>query len=171
MDQETFTALVRQGEPTFYRVAKAILHHEADVEDAVQEGLLKAYQNRNKLKNEAFFQTWLTRIIINECYSLLRKNKRIQPFAPADMEIPAAAVAADAELYQAIRMLPPKIRITVVLYYVEGYSTAEIKRILKIPQGTVKSRLAKGRTLLKSILTEEEEGDCHGSKTMEESLS
>lgn len=171
MDQETFTALVRQGELTLYRVAKAILHHEEDVEDAVQEGLLKAYQNRNKLKNEAFFQTWLTRIIINECYSLLRKNKPVRPFAEEDMAIPAPAAAHDADLYQAIRMLPPKIRITIVLYYVEGYSTAEIKTILKIPQGTVKSRLAKGRKLLKSILTDEREGDCHGSKTMEESLS
>lgn len=169
MDQETFVALVRRGESSFYRVAKSILHHEQDVEDAVQEGLLKAYQNRNKLKNEDFFQTWLTRIIINECYRLLRKNKSVRPFAEEDMEIPAPVAPNDVDLYNAIGMLPPKIRIAIVLYYVEGYSTAEIKTILKIPQGTVKSRLAKGRTLLKSILNEE--GDYHGSKTMDEIFS
>lgn len=85
------------------------------------------------------------------------------------MEIPAPVAPNDVDLYNAIGMLPPKIRITIVLYYVEGYSTAEIKTILKIPQGTVKSRLAKGRTLLKSILNEE--GDYHGSKTMDEIFS
>jgi RNA polymerase sigma-70 factor (ECF subfamily) len=49
----------------------------------------------------------------------------------------------------AIYKLPPRIRITIVLYYVEGYSVEEVKKILKIPSGTVKSRLAKGRKLLK----------------------
>ncbi|EPZ57338.1 sigma-70, region 4 family protein [[Clostridium] sordellii ATCC 9714] len=57
-----------------------------------------------------------------------------------------------SELYIAIKNLPKRISITMVLYYVEGYSIEEIKRILKIPSGTVKSRLSKGRKLLKTNL-------------------
>ena len=62
MDKETFTTLVLQGEATLYRVAKAILRQEQDVEDAVQEGILKAYKKRNTLKNKAYFQTWARNI-------------------------------------------------------------------------------------------------------------
>ncbi len=65
-----------------------------------------------------------------------------------------------SELYQAILRLKPKVRITVVLFYLEGYSVLEIKEILKVPAGTVKSRLSKGRKELKRML-EESEKDCY----------
>lgn len=169
MDKTTFTALAMKGENSYYRVAKSILQREQDVEDAVQEGLFKAYQKRNTLKDVAFFQTWLTRIIINECYTILRKAKDTGSLEDEGENLPAKEEERYTELYEAIRMLPPKVRIVIVLYYVEGYSTAEIKSILKIPQGTVKSRLSKGRELLKNFL--EYEGERNGSKTMAKSLS
>ena len=149
MDKETFTTLVLQGEATLYRVAKAILRQEQDVEDAVQEGILKAYKKRNTLKNKAYFQTWLVRIVINECYKTRRQQKSNVALETVE-NIPLAEGENYTDLYQAISLLPPKIRLAVVLYYVEGYSTLEIKEILKIPQGTVKSRLAKGRKSLKN---------------------
>lgn len=155
MDKETFTTLVLQGEATLYRVAKAILRQEQDVEDAVQEGILKAYKKRNTLKNKAYFQTWLVRIVINECYKTRRQQKSNVALETVE-NIPLAEGENYTDLYQAISLLPPKIRLVVVLYYVEGYSTLEIKEILKIPQGTVKSRLAKGRKSLKTYLKEGE---------------
>ncbi len=155
MDKETFTTLVLQGEATLYRVAKAILRQEQDVEDAVQEGILKAYKKRNTLKNKAYFQTWLVRIVINECYKTRRQQKSNVALETVE-NIPLAEGENYTDLYQAISLLPPKIRLAVVLYYVEGYSTLEIKEILKIPQGTVKSRLAKGRKSLKTYLKEGE---------------
>ena len=144
-----------QGEATLYRVAKAILRQEQDVEDAVQEGILKAYKKRNTLKNKAYFQTWLVRIVINECYKTRRQQKSNVALETVE-NIPLAEGENYTDLYQAISLLPPKIRLAVVLYYVEGYSTLEIKEILKIPQGTVKSRLAKGRKSLKTYLKEGE---------------
>ncbi|MDO4542230.1 MAG: sigma-70 family RNA polymerase sigma factor [Bacillota bacterium] len=155
MDKEAFTTLILQGESTLYRVAKSILHHDQDVEDAVQEGILKAYKKVNTLKNIDYFQTWLVRIIINECYGILRKRKEYLTLEAAET-LSDPEINTYSDLYNAISLLTPKIRVTIVLYYVEGYSTKEIKEILKIPHGTVKSRLAKGRKALKAYLEEGE---------------
>lgn len=153
MDNNEFSLKVLEAEQSLYNVAKTILYCESDCEDAVQNAILKAYLKIHTLKKEQFFKTWLTRILINECYSKLRENKRIVPYEEYMQE--AAAEEEDcSEIYTAIMSLKKDIRITVELYYIEGYSVSEIKDILKIPAGTVKSRLYKGRSLLKSILKE-----------------
>ena len=65
-DKEAFCTLIRLNKVAVYRVAKSILNKEEDVEDAVSEAILKAYKNIHTLKDEAFFKTWLIRIVINE---------------------------------------------------------------------------------------------------------
>ena len=65
-DKEAFCNLIRLNKVAVYRVAKAILNKEEDIEDAVSESILKAYKNIQTLKDEAFFKTWLIRIVINE---------------------------------------------------------------------------------------------------------
>lgn len=155
MDQETFIALIRQSEATYYRVAKSILQKEEDVEDAVQESILKAWQKRNRLKDVAFFRTWSTRILINTCYDFIRKKRPLLSFDEEPPEIADPRGMPYTELYLAVRELPQRQRIVTVLYYVEGYNVAEIAAMLKIPRGTVKSRLSKSRDLLKKSLTEE----------------
>ncbi|MGL4911554.1 MAG: RNA polymerase sigma factor [Romboutsia sp.] len=149
MNKSTFIDKVLEAERTLYHVSKSILSHDQDCEDAVQGAILKAYDKLNTLKEEQFFKTWLIRILINECYSLKRKQILQVPYEEC-FEFTKAEDKQDySELYMAISKLPPRIRITIVLYYVEGYSVDEIKSILKIPSGTVKSRLSKGRKLLK----------------------
>ncbi|WP_411680107.1 RNA polymerase sigma factor [Clostridium thailandense] len=149
MNKETFIANVLEAESTLYHVSKSILTHEQDCEDAVQGAILKAYDKIDTLKKEQYFKTWLVRILINECYDLKRKE-----YPEVSYEEYFESTKADdrkdySELYLAIQNLPERVRITIVLYYVEGYSVEEIKQILEIPAGTVKSRLAKGRKLLK----------------------
>lgn len=149
MNKDTFIDNVLKAESTLYHVSKSILIHEQDCEDAVQGAILKAYNKLNTLKKEEYFKTWLVRILINECYSLKRKE-----YSQVSYEEYFESAKADdkkdySELYFAIQNLPERIRITIVLHYVEGYSVEEIKRILEIPEGTVKSRLATGRKLLK----------------------
>lgn len=149
MNKDTFRDNVLEAESTLYHVSKSILIHEQDCEDAVQGAIFKAYNKLNTLKKEEYFKTWLVRILINECYSLKRKE-----YPQVSYEEYFESAKADdkkdySELYLAIRNLPERIRITIVLYYVDGYSVEEIKRILEIPAGTVKSRLSKGRKLLK----------------------
>ncbi|MEG1501118.1 MAG: RNA polymerase sigma factor [Clostridiales bacterium] len=152
MDKNEFVEKVLATESTLYHMAKTILIQDADCENAVQETILKAYQKLDTLKDVDYFKTWLVRILLNECYRL----KRIERPQVSYEEYFADSLAENrenyTELYLAIQRLPQNIRIPVILYYVEGYSIEEIKRIMKIPSGTVKSRLAKGRKLLKQNL-------------------
>jgi RNA polymerase sigma-70 factor (ECF subfamily) len=149
LNKDTFINNVLKDESTLYHVSKSILIHDEDCEDAVQGAILKAYNKLDTLMEEQYFKTWLIRILINECYSLKRKE-----YPEVSYEEYFKSVGADdnkdySELYSAIQKLPERIRIAIVLYYVEGYSVEETGHILSIPSGTVKSRLAKGRKLLK----------------------
>ncbi|AWI04640.1 RNA polymerase sigma factor [Clostridium drakei] len=149
MNKETFIANVLEAESTLYHISKSILTHDQDCEDAVQGAILKAYDKIDTLKKEQYFKTWLIRILINECYDLKRKEYPEVPYEEYFESTKAEDRKDYSELYLAVHNLPERIRIAIVLYYVEGYSVEEIKEILEIPSGTVKSRLAKGRKLLK----------------------
>lgn len=149
MNKETFIANVLEAESTLYHISKSILTYDQDCEDAVQGAILKAYDKIDTLKKEQYFKTWLIRILINECYDLRRKEYPEVSYEEYFESTKAEDTKDYSELYLAIHNLPERIRITIVLYYVEGYSVEEIKQILEIPVGTVKSRLAKGRKLLK----------------------
>ena len=152
MTKEIFTQKVLEAETTLYRIAKTILIRESDCEDAVQEAILLAYEKRNTLKEEKYFKTWLVRILMNECYKIQRKKNKVVSYEDyVDTEKPQPE-SDYSELYEALQNLPEKIRITIVIYYIEGYSVEEVKDLLRIPAGTVKSRLAKGRKLLKEQL-------------------
>ena len=157
MNKETFKEKVLETESTLYNVSKSILSNDKDCEDAVQEAILKAYNKLKTLKEEEYFKTWLIRILINECYSLKRKELKTLSYEECFDIADDNNKGEYSELYFEIQKLPERIRITIVLYYVEGYSIKEIKKILKIPEGTVKSRLAKGRKLLKIKLEYMEE--------------
>lgn len=156
MNKDTFIDNVLEAESTLYHVSKSILTHEQDCEDAVQGAILKAYNKLDTLKKEQYFKTWLVRILINECYSLKREECPQVSYEEYFESAKADDEEDYSELYLAIRNLPERIRITIVLYYVEGYSVKEIKDILEIPAGTVKSRLSKGRELLKIKLEDME---------------
>ena len=81
IELNSFTNLIEENKLRFYKTAKAILKNDDDVYDALQEALMSIYQNFNQLKNLKFFSTWATRIVINKCYDLLRKNKNnVVPF-------------------------------------------------------------------------------------------
>lgn len=155
MNKEKFAAEVLDAEETMYRIAKSILIYDCDCEDAVQEAVLKAFSKLRSLREERYFKTWLIRILINECYRKKKAESKIVPF-----EKYAACEPADNDsysyLYQAVLSLKVPIRIVIVLHYIEGYSVEEIERILKIPSGTVKSRLHTGRKLLREELEDEE---------------
>jgi RNA polymerase sigma-70 factor (ECF subfamily) len=152
LNKNLFIDRVLEAERTLYHVSKTILSVDQDCEDAVQSAILKAYEKLNTLKEEQYFKTWIIRILLNECYRLKRREQPNVSYEECFEFVKAEDEEDFSELYLAIKKLPERIRITVVLYYVEGYSVKEIKQILKIPAGTVKSRLAKGRKLLKNRL-------------------
>lgn len=156
MTKEEFSRRVEENKGMLYRVSCAYLRQEADRLDAVQEALLKAWQSLPRLKEEAFFRTWLTRIMIRECINIQRKQKRM---VPADT-VPAVSQEAGSrfpELRDAVLVLPEKLRIPVMLFYMEGYTVEEIAGVLHLPKGTVCSRLARARKRIREEMKEEAE--------------
>ncbi|MGN0461393.1 MAG: RNA polymerase sigma factor [Ruminococcus sp.] len=150
MTKEKFTRLVLESEETLYKVSMSMLRNEKDCEDAVQTAILTSYEKLNTLKNEEYFKTWIVRILINTCNKQLNSRKKIVDIKDYQNTTQTSNFSPEElEVRLAVEKLPLKIRQVVVLYYTEGFSVRDIKAILKIPEGTVKSRLSKGRELLK----------------------
>lgn len=154
MTKNVFSEIVLNSTDSLYHISKSILKNDADCEDAVQEAIAIAFAKLHTLKEEQYAKTWLTRILINECYHILRKRERFTPFS-AYKEETEWGLEDYSELYQALFMLKKEYRLTIVLHYLEGYSVKEIAHIMNTGTGTVKSRLSRGRDKLKSILEEE----------------
>lgn len=155
MNRQEFTRRVLALEGRLYRISCGMLRSPQDRQDAVQEAVLKAWQKLDGLRNEKFFETWLTRILINECYNQLAARKCQLPLEEAP-ELPAEAEGANHELRDALLRLEEKLRLPVILHYMEGYRVREIAGILGLPEGTVKTRLARAKRELKKYLEEEE---------------
>lgn len=148
MDNQEFQNRVRACERRLYATAYLLLHVTADCEDAVQEAVLRAWQRLPGLQNPQFFETWLTRIVINECKSQLRRRSR-----RGETELSprlAAPVSPEPELHAALTALKWKYRVVLTLKYIDGYTIEEIARILTLPRGTVASRLDQAKRLLRA---------------------
>ena len=147
MTNEVFAQRIVDMQGTLYRVSASILHQECDREDAVQSCIERAWRKQSTLKDETRLQAWVTRILINECYAIIRRRKRETPVESVP-ELPAPQ-GAQPDLYRFFRDLPDKLRLPMVLYYLEGYAVGEISLMLHLAQGTIKSRLSRGRDLMK----------------------
>ena len=160
MDAVTFQAEAMRCERLMYHVGYSILHNDQDCADAVQEALTRAWQKHNTLRNPSRFRPWLMKILVNTCRDMLRQRQKIH-FVPLEEEIlPTEPPAEPLPLKECIDQLRPEWRITVLLYYLEGFSVAEIADTLGVPQGTVKTRLMKARARLSVLLREDwEEGE------------
>ena len=147
MTSEEFAGRIIAMQETLYRVSYSILQRRCDQEDAVQEAIQKAWQQRGKLRRDESMQPWVTRILINECYALLRRRKREVPMESLpEREMPPDA---DASLHELFLSLEEPLRLPAVLYYIEGYELTDIARMLHLPAGTVKSRLHRARKKMK----------------------
>lgn len=155
MDKTEFAAAVLAAEPTLYRVARSMLASEADALDAAQNAILRAWERLDSLRSPEYFRTWLVRILINECRSALRRRARFA--GEPDESLPAPEPERYDELYAALYSLDEKYRLPVTLHYLEGFRLAEIAEMLRLPQGTVATRLRRARELLR----EELKGECY----------
>lgn len=150
-DSEAFEILMRNELSSMYRVAASILQNDEDVADAVQETLLICWEKIGTLKNDSFFKTWLTRILINQCNDILRKRK---PTVSIDeiQEISVLDSYDNREWKEITKLLDEKYRTVIELFYVEELSTREIAKALKLSEANVRIRLSRGRKQLKELL-------------------
>ncbi len=150
MDKETFAQVVVSATDSLYRVSKSILKNDADCEDAVQEAITTAFEKLHTLRQDAYAKTWLTRILINECYDFLKRREKTVALLTEPKESRESTDYSD--LYQALSTLKREYRLTLVLHYLEGYSVEETAGIMHTNTGTVKSRLSRGRKYLRCLM-------------------
>lgn len=153
MNKEQFTAEVLNAEKSLYHVARSILGNDEDCADAMQNAILHAYEKLHTLRSEAYFKTWLTRILINECYQTLRQKKPLVSYEDYMESHGPVQEETGTEVFDAVMELEKDYRIPFILFYVEGFSVKEIGRILGLSLSAVKTRLYRGRKLVKENLT------------------
>ena len=146
MNERDFTNKLLESERMLYRIACGLLRSEADRQDAMQETALKAWQNIGRLREEKYFKTWITRILVNECHNITRKSRREIP-AETLPDTPAPQ-KDDLSFRLLLENLPEKQRVPIVLHYLEGWPLKEIARVQRISLGMVKYRMHQARKAL-----------------------
>ena len=154
MDKQTFEARVVRRWNALVRTARCIVRDESDAEDAAAQAVLNCYEALPRLRDEAFFETWLTRACINEARMILRRRKRVEPRdalpAPGAQSGPP-----DATLSDLLLRLPERDRLPLTLTYACDMTVDELARTLGVPRGTAASRVSRARKKLRHILEQE----------------
>jgi RNA polymerase sigma-70 factor (ECF subfamily) len=169
---EEFENLVKTHEKALYHFAYRLTGNHDDAQDLVQEGLLKAYRAFHRFKLGTAFDRWVYQIIYRSFIDHYRKKKR-RPFVasldesppyfdqPKQVEVPdhtmlpedfALRLELGETIQQALLRLPEEFRAAVVLCDIQGFSYEEISNILQCSLGTVRSRIHRGRRLLREYL-------------------
>ena len=155
LSTEEFKRCAQAYMDVVFRVAFSCLRSQTDAEDVTQEVLLRLYESDYVFESRAHIKNWLVKVTYNECRKfwrrLWRRHENIDDYA----EQLAFEEENCQDLFEAVMKLDRAKRIVVVLYYLEGYQIQEIAGILKIPPGTVGTRLARARKELRKYLEEE----------------
>lgn len=153
MRQIEFCERVSQCRYQFYIIAYAILRNEADAEDAVCNAILNGYEHLAQLKNPKKFKSWMITITKNEALKLFHKRMELLGNENVEQLLPPTYDTHN-ELWEVVQSLKYEYRIVIVLFYYDSLSIRDISSVLNISIGTVKSRLDRGRKLLKDALGE-----------------
>jgi RNA polymerase sigma factor (sigma-70 family) len=145
-DHEAFEVLATSAGDRLYTVARLILRSPDLAEDAVQEALVRAWQQLPSLRDPDRFDAWLYRLVLNACADQGRQQRRwslqVRPLSVNHSIADGTGSLADRDLLErAFARLKPEQRAVVVLHHHSGFSAAEIARILGIPEGTARSRI------------------------------
>ncbi len=155
VDKNEFARQTQAMRGKLYKTAMLYMGSHSQAMDVLDEAIYKGLCHLKQLRSPEYFGTWLTRILINECYTELRRQSRFHP----DPELPETA-AEDYDylpLKEAIRRLPKDLKDIIILRYFSGFTLVETARLLDIPQGTAATRQRKALQLLRLELDEEVE--------------
>lgn len=163
-DLDAFGQIVRRFQDMSYGYAYSILGDFHLAQDVTQEAFIEAYETLGKLREPLAFSGWLRRIVLSRCHRILRRKRlpmdgpQAAAWTPTDDASPDRALQAREtgdRILDAVRSLPRLQRETTTLYYMDGYSQAEIAEFLEVPTTTVKSRLHAARKRLKETMMKE----------------
>jgi RNA polymerase sigma factor (sigma-70 family) len=173
-DKNLFRELVKDHQRLVSHIVFRMIPPGPDREDLCQEVFVKVYQNLGKFRFDAKLSTWIARITYNSCLNFLDKkhlplyddlaedDRPFEPAAPDDASRPDRAYESGrtGEIVRGeINRLPAVYKTLITLYHLEQMSYSEIGRIMKLPEGTVKSYLFRARKMLKGRLQAVYHGD------------
>ena len=154
MENREFELLARRYMDMVFRLAFSYMKSASDADDVTQNVLLRLLRNTKPFESEEHARFWLVRVTMNECKRALRSQWR----KAGDIEEYANELHFEtqehSDLFYAVMELPEKYRTAIYLYYYEDYSTDEIARLTGTPAATVRTRLRRGRELLRAGLEE-----------------
>lgn len=164
-NRAAFDELMRRHEDRVFGVCLRIMRRREAALDAAQETFLTVFRKADQFRGDAAFSTWLYRVAVNTCYDQLRKSRRRateplpEPHDPPDPSVgdTLGSVEVRGDLSAALAALPEEFRSAIVLVDVEGLSVAEAASVLEVAQGTIKSRLHRGRARLAELLGNRED--------------
>jgi len=148
-----------------YRVAYYYTKNRDDAEDLVQEAFMRAFRFFNRFKPDTNFKSWILKIMRNIYITNLKKNKNIveipktsEQYATLDQNLEDRMIdeIRENQVKEAIQLLPDDFKEVIILCDIEGMTYEDIAKVTKIPVGTVRSRLHRGRLLLKERLVKRE---------------
>lgn len=154
-DQEAFAQLVNQHRQCMYATAMAVTRNEPDALDAIQETVLTLWLKLYTLKDPVYFKTWMTRILVNQCCSILQKSRRESPMDILPEETAENDQDTPLDVAAAMKRLCADDKLILQLFYFEDLSIAQIGEVLGVSPGAVRMRLSRGRKRFLAQYTEE----------------
>ena len=168
-ETELFEILIRRNNPFIYKVGMSYGYKHEDVEDLMQETFIAAYLNLGKFEGRSSFKTWITRIMLNQCYQKAQKlsfknektydtifNEKTTPMFENSQSKDAYKIVLNKELSyiigNALTAIPLQYRMVFSLRELNGMSTAETAEVLDISETNVKARLNRARQMLREKL-------------------
>lgn len=149
--QKELSALIMDNKDGMYRLAFSILRNDADAQDAVSEAIVLAFEKCHQLRKTSSAKSWLMQILVNSSKKIaVQSNKYV--LLENEIQYEQAEEFKDDDMWETVMELDEEFREVVVLYYYEQFSVREIGKMLRVPEGTVKSRLARAREKLLRII-------------------
>jgi RNA polymerase sigma-70 factor (ECF subfamily) len=156
-----FEARLADSATLAFRVAYSIVRQKQDAEDVAQDAFARAYRRFGELRDRERFRAWLVRMTWRLAIDFKRSQKRRSAREDSAARLMPDATRGEpdaidrdrsARLWQAIDLLPDRLRLVVVLGAIEGHSVRDVAALLDAPEGTIKSRLFEAREKLRELL-------------------
>ena len=153
-NEKAFIELIDGIKIDLYKIARTRLIVNDDIEDAVQETMIEAFNSLKTLRNNNLFKKWIIKILINKCNKIYKKRKNNISYEELEAEKFVADnstdnVISNLEFDNMLKPLNYDEKISVVLYYLEDYTTKDIAKVLKVSENTIKSRLRRAKLKMK----------------------
>lgn len=172
-DIESFERLIAKHQHIAYNIAYRMVGNEEDAKDITQEAFIKVFKSIKSFREDSSFSTWLYRIVMNTCKDELRKKKVKVVSIDQRIETDESSIGIEISdqsyspetiyekkqlhdlLHKALTDLPEQNRIVVIMRDVQGFSYEDIAQCINVPVGTVKSRINRGRQMLREMITKD----------------